>query len=233
MFIVPEAIPLKCPKIEMWLDASDPSVITAAAALVSDWLDKTAKRRNLTNASGASQPVYTQSAINGRPAVQFNLNKTLSNVSLPALQTTGFTIFFVVKRANTVSGGGFNVFAQTNVLMRFDPVGEGNRFSAFVVVGGAIEPRVQVPLVPVDGTPYILSVKYDGTFLKPKVHNTGGGNTGVRTPATAGGNGFEISSNNVADNFVGEEIIFTTALSDAIINKIASYLSNKWGIPVV
>ncbi len=227
-------VPLTIPGCKLWLDAADSSTITQSGT-VSVWKDKSGSGNNTSNGGGATQPSYNSTGLNGLPAIVFTLNKSLFNVTLVALQT-GFTMFFVAQQSNIVGGGGAMLFNQggtsNNLFCRFDPPAEANRFSSFIKVAGSLEPRVQVSTVLTQGTPYILSAKYNGTTLTSTMHNNGVSSSRTRTPADAGVAGFTIGNQNTSDLALSESLIYSSNLSDGDITNIARYLANKWGVSI-
>lgn len=55
--------------LALWLDADDASTITLNGSTVSEWRDKSGNGRHASQPNKASQPIYSPSRINGRPAV--------------------------------------------------------------------------------------------------------------------------------------------------------------------
>lgn len=225
--------PLIIPGLALWLDAADTPTITQSNNLVSSVKDKSGRGNNAVNGTGATQPAYDSVAMNGLPSIIFSSNKVLNNSTLAALQT-GFTMFYVVKQSSIVSGNGALLFQQgaSSLFARFDPVNENNRFSTFLKVGSNLEPRAMVLTLPVEGTPYILSSKYNGTTLTSTMHNNGVSGSQTRTPAAAGVAGFSIFNSNISNLAMSEVLVYNKFLDTADITKITRYLSNKWGIPI-
>lgn len=223
--------PLTIPGCRLWLDAMDLSTITQSGT-VSTHRDKSGSGNHASNGTGGTQPAYSSTGLNGRPAIVYTLNKTLGNATLPVLQQP-FTLFYVVQDSNIVSASGAIIFQQgSNFLSRINVPAESNRFSSFIKVGGGLEPGVRVSTIPAQGTAYILSVKYNGTTLTGTMHNNGDTITQTRNPADAGSLGYNISNSSTSNFATGEYIAYSTALSTDDTTKIARHLSNKWGIAI-
>lgn len=225
-------VPLTVPGCRLWLDAMDADTITQSST-VSSWRDKSGSGHNASNATGATQPTYNASGLNGKPAIVYTLNKTLGNANLPVLQQP-FTLFYVIQDSNTVSASGAILLQQgSNFLSRINTPAESNRFSSFIKVGGGLEPGSRVSTTPVQGTPYILSVKYNGTTLTGTMHNNGNSISQTRTPADAGSLGYNISNSSTSDFATSEYLAYAVATSTDDTTRIVRYLANKWGIPIV
>ena len=101
--------------LSLWLDASDASTITLNGSNVSEWRDKSGGSPNASQATAASQPAYTSSAINGRPAVDFNSTRALTFASSTASfnylhSSTGGAIFMVVRPGATSDPNAYRPF---------------------------------------------------------------------------------------------------------------------------
>ena len=67
----------------LWLDAADASTITLNASTVSGWNDKSGNGRHFAQATSASQPVYTTSALSGKNVVTFVSTDSLTRAAIP------------------------------------------------------------------------------------------------------------------------------------------------------
>ena len=69
--------PALLPSLALWLDASDLSTISIATG-VSQWKDKSGNERHFAQATAASQPLYQQAGLNGRPCIENASGDTLT-----------------------------------------------------------------------------------------------------------------------------------------------------------
>lgn len=99
--------------LALWLDAEDSASITLNGSAVSQWNDKSGNGRNATQATAASQPAYSASGLNNKPAVSFDgINDVLLHdaISLKTIyavaKTTATTTFKSIAGAQATVGTG-------------------------------------------------------------------------------------------------------------------------------
>jgi hypothetical protein len=88
----------------LWLDANDESTITIATG-VSEWRDKSGNQRNVTQATGATQPTQTLRGLNGKSVLSFNGSQYLTSPAAVSTwnflhNTNGSSVFAVWKAGN-------------------------------------------------------------------------------------------------------------------------------------
>ena len=88
----------------LWLDANDESTITIATG-VSEWRDKSGNARNVTQATGGTQPTYTLGGLNGKSVLSFNGSQYLTSPAAVSTwnflhNTNGSTVIAVWKAGN-------------------------------------------------------------------------------------------------------------------------------------
>ena len=108
--------------LDCWFDASGAGNFTLATSNVTRWIDKTGNGRDLIQASGLNQPIFstnTQEVVFTGSGSQF---LTFSNI--PGVTNSDYTIFFLEKRlSNTVPNyfmGGSNTTSYTNLYMGYN-----------------------------------------------------------------------------------------------------------------
>ena len=69
--------------LALWLDAADASTITLNGSTVSQWWDKSGNGNHVSQATAAFQPDYTLSAINGKPAVDYQAETDTLTIVTP------------------------------------------------------------------------------------------------------------------------------------------------------
>lgn len=109
----------------LWLDANDESTITIATG-VSEWRDKSGNQRNVTQATGATQPTQTLGGLNGKSVLSFNGSQYLTSPAATSTwnflhNTNGSTVIAVWKAGNVANPNaayglmGTNAVASANV----------------------------------------------------------------------------------------------------------------------
>ena len=107
----------------LWLDAADASTITLNGSTVSQWSDKSGTGNHMTNAIASSQPLYSATGFNGRPALDFDATDDFLGNSSPLGLNSSLDYFYaaVFQMRTTVGGwrmvmGGrpeFNFYPNT------------------------------------------------------------------------------------------------------------------------
>lgn len=253
--------PRAIPGLATWLDASDASTITLNGANVSQWRDKSESGGpHAAQSIAASQPAYTQAAISGRPAVEFDLSEQLTFTSSQAAfnflhNSTGGTViaawrpdassdpqafrFFLNNSDNSSANVGIAInfddratgFNRNNVLTANINRGVANQSAGSIVSANGFLPALN--------TYSILSVAFDG------------GNATAANRIQAWANGVKSGATNTAANAVStanaqtslnlggfatsfyalaELLIYQGVLSDAARQAIERYLAGKYGI---
>ncbi len=87
----------------LWLDANDASTITLNTSTVSAWADKSGNVRTVAQGTAASQPTYTASSINARPAIAFDGANDWLQTTMSPFSTTVDGAAFVVTRYRNAS----------------------------------------------------------------------------------------------------------------------------------
>jgi hypothetical protein len=106
--------------IDCWFDASGANNFTLSTSNVTRWIDKTGRGRDLVQATGGNQPLFsTNSAEVIFSGAQF---MTFSNT--PSVTNSDYTIFVLEKRqSNTVPNyilGGSNTASYTQLIMGYN-----------------------------------------------------------------------------------------------------------------
>lgn len=135
--------------LALWLDAGDASTITFNNSNVSQWRDKSGSglSPNATQSVAISQPAFTTSAINGRPAIDFATARSLTFASSTASfnylhNATGGAVFFVIRPGASADPNAYRPFldnardtsANTGIGLTFDDRVSVSRNNALVAV---------------------------------------------------------------------------------------------------
>ncbi len=209
-----------------WLDSTDilgDGSVPTDGSLVSTWVDKTASAQSATEADPAKQPVYQHDVQNGLPAVRFvDLDRGLQG-TFTRNNGTDLTIIIVGQYDNGL----------TDKCM-FEFIGPGGARAFFIDRRYAANTFYSPALT--KGSFNIWRIENSGAFAtvtentNTQIYNNA---THFNTDFTGTGNyylGDDSTGNNRMTGFIGEILIFDSALSPADITKIESYLKNKWGL---
>lgn len=230
--------PTQLSNLEAWYDGADSNTITLNGSTVSSWGDKSGNGRNAAQATGAAQPTYTASAINGKSALSFDGGDNLAAVLSSDITTSNFTAFIVAKRNSTVAfaatlsgvaAGQANDFDNNGSAVIFDETADGSLLLLNNNGSKSSAPH------PGNGVVYQAATLFDG------VNNTTYLNGVAQTPV-ADTNTLSFHTLYLGARFVGsavtaqyngliaEIILYNRALSAAERSQVFTYLANKWGI---
>lgn len=242
----------------LWLDANDESTITIATG-VSEWRDKSGNQRNVTQATGGTQPTYTLGGLNGKSVLSFNGSQYLTSPAAVSTwnflhNTNGSSIFAVWKAANisdpnALSGLiGTNAAASANIgfYISYDDrasVPTNDRLLVQISGGGSSSLSVASPdnFHPAN-TPVILSHIRDpnnGTAANrsfARVNKTlNQGNTQTAAPSASNASfALQVGAlgNNVSPSlgYIAEVIVLSSIASNNIRQILEGYLAWKWGL---
>jgi hypothetical protein len=245
--------PLGISGCALWLDAADQSSMTfSSGSNIATWNDKSGNARNATNA-GTGNPLWATSIINGVPAIQFNDGNFLTTPSF-TMDTITRTAFVVYRHtANTfpadgvyynfypLLGSNTNGFQLYTFRMNTSPYNWGAGLG-ITSVGGFPDGPAYFSGNTQPANPNFLIcgqrsssntgvITYNGTS-----QSTNFANTTSLFPATdilrVGRTTTNTGSGNIAGHYIGEILLYNTALTAAQRQSVEGYLSQKWGISV-
>lgn len=203
-----------------WYAADQITSPPASGSALTAWNDLSGNGYTASQATGADQPTYDTNVQNSLPAVLFNgssdvLKATIASLSQP------FTIFAVVQTSSAsvnltyISDGG-------NVRL-----GDGDK--SYVYAGGT-------PLIGSAITSWkYVTVQVDGasSYIRDNGTQTASGNPGSTAWGTAlylGANG---SSSLFWNGYIGEILVYPSALSSGDVSTVETYLYDKWFVTTV
>lgn len=232
------AIPQMIPGLALWLDAADASTVqvTPGTSNVTVWRDKSAAIQ-FSQAGGGNYPTYTQKTVNNLNSIRFvhansqfvkndtfTLNNMAYSIFAVATQNNCANYSYLLKGSSTTDG--FLAFGTLN-----------NNFTTFTgpKTGGGTwnDIAANTPNITIGSTPMLLEMTvsnnilipyYNGTVMDQKV-----GTTGVFA-------GIEIGEVRLSgqgwNGYIGEILIYNTALGTVDRQRVEAYLGAKWGIPL-
>ena len=220
--------------LALWLDAADQTTVQlSSGSNVSNWIDKSGNGRNGT-ANGTV--FYANRAIGGLNTMSFTsvTNSYIrGNISITGTTFTCFAVATLNSTSKTdsriLSLGivGANDFSSASYAAAIVRTGTTNTFYSYRNNNGTTSLSVTYSV------PFLICALYDGTTKSLFINSVGTSNASVGT--------FNISNYQIGSSFteeailnygglIGEEIVYTTALSTADRQRVEGYLAWKWGL---
>jgi hypothetical protein len=220
----------------LWLDAADTSTVSVTGSNVTQWRDKSGNGTNMTQSTPANRPAYT--LVNKKYMIDFiRANKTyLINTSVSPL-FTNFTLYIVIQRKNVPS--------DTERLFVGIPVGYATDWNT--TSGFAFSTPIELASNG-SGTVFLDNTNLNVTFYSVVTRNNSGNvykngsgnsviskNLGLTTNSIgillgSGTNGGINTLSEQFNGYMGEVILYTSALTTAQQQNIEGYLAWKWGL---
>jgi hypothetical protein len=226
--------PRSVPGCQLWLDGADQSSMTLSGSNVTQWNDKSLNVSSTTSVAGSN--VLTQNAMNGRPAILLNGSSSFTGSTTGS--GTTLTICIVATQASECAGnGGLFCFGRSG-FPDWNDVGSLAITKYSTNSGQIICTRVTNSQIVNTGnsTPFIYILVFDGTFVNSYLNGT------IQTPSNISRTGtfayteYKIGTRagNHGDlfwtGFIGESIVYNTALTTTQRQQIEGYLAHKWGL---
>jgi hypothetical protein len=227
----------------LWLDGSNPlwakdNTRPSNGTALSAWTDQSGQGNNAAQGTGANQPVFNTSGINGMQTVTSTAAKGMP------FGTTGFpsgsgarTVFVILKTSNG---------ATFQYLFGYGTVAAAQYFAPYIgTLSGGFSFGIDIAgrhtfgnTVISSGTPYCAIATYTSSTINTTamiVNGTAQTNTSGSdgTPNTVlGGFANALTCETVGANGfigeIGEILIYNKALSTTEASLVRTYLSNKW-----
>jgi hypothetical protein len=217
-----------------WYDASDLTTITDSGGSVSQWNDKSGSGHNLTQATGAEQPIEGTDSIGGLNTITFDgSDDTMSTSSNPfGSSVSNATVFFVLKIKDLSNGTLFSLTGSADGSNRWQahfPFGGQVYFDCGDVVvpnrinttSGLSDEQDVIVSFTCESTTNTQEVRINGEVL---VSDATGHTVSTVGNIVIGGTGLY---QNVA---IGECIIINGTFSAIDRQLMEGYLAHKWGL---
>jgi hypothetical protein len=228
---------------QLWLDANDVSAVTGSTP-VSAWRDKSLNTLTSSTTSAFGTPTLTTNAINGLRAILFNGSSSLTGLTTGS--GTTLTICIVGTQSNNcaVNGGlvclgrsGFadNTDAGSLAITNSTPLGSGLMVSTRTSVNSQIVNTGGTGLTNgSSASPFVYILVNDGTFVNTYLNGTVQTTENISRAGTFAYTNYVIgaragSTTNVFyTGYIGEVLIFNSALTNTQLNQVQGYLGWKW-----
>ena len=228
--------PTDIPGCVLWLDAADTQAMTLSGSNVTTWIDKSGLSNNATS---YNTPVLTANAINGRQAISTsNLPYFTGSVSVTG---TTVTIFCVATTTRTLPNGGSDqrlVSLENGANVDYGRtdgvIGLFNQSSSSWIGTWRVSGPIASNAI-VTNTPFVAVSRYDGTNGYLWLNGVAGTRASSASTGTFAVTKYGIGnqanpSGEYWQGFIGEVIIYNSALSDTQRQQVEGYLGRKWGI---
>jgi hypothetical protein len=214
---------------QLWLDAAALSTITESSGAVSEWRDRSGNGRNVTQATGASQPALITSSLNSLPVVRFDGSADFMDSGSFTITGQQYRLIVVRTSASAVIPiVGSTTGGQEALIFAAAGSSPANRFSMYRDTTNLQSTTTSS----VADTAYILSGNFNSTSSSLRVNGVqvasgtvGTNNTGAvrlgRNPATL-----------YTAGDIAEVVIVSGSLTAGQIGDWEAYAAAKWGITI-
>lgn len=204
--------------LRQWLMADNGPDNTTDGGAVSSWTDQSG---NNNDASTTGSPVYRETSLNFKPAVDFD-NDYLSN--LVTTTDGGLSLFYVL---NAEARGAIQgVFQQTGAAEPMLRIDAGDQYEVDGAGGGGS--TITTGDV---AAPDVIGVRFGST--ETAIYENNVKSTGTAPTVPTGSTTYELFNSATGSRFYGnvhETIAFGHWLNDNEVLRVQSYLALKWGL---
>lgn len=231
--------------LSMWYDADDAASITLNGSTVSQWNDKSANARHISQGTASQQPTYETNKLNAKPAILFDgSNDILSTSASGGAGVTNASVFAVMRYVAASAEDLPIVIGKKDTAdllaghVRAFYRGSGGNTQGFAT--WAIDQPTSAYATDTGGSYHIFGFRQTGSTVQIRRNGAGTNYTLSSTPNAVVGNNFSMGSivGNVAASYysnvsVAEVVVLYSYASDDNTSLIEKYLSSKWGIALV
>ena len=225
----PHFIPPDMAGCKLWLRGD--LGITQAAGLVSAWADQSGNANDAAQGTGAKQPVFSASSINGQPGLTFSGAKFLDGAGDPVGPDAARTYFIVA----SLSDGGDLYVSRPNGTALYQDVPQSSSLGNRWICDGASNTTIAT-------APALSPCIYESTYagaLGAVTCTIDGVSYAVSGSLLAGdslGSGYRVNTRDgsvfsVAGD-VCEIIIYDSVLASGDATTVRNYLGARYGISV-
>jgi hypothetical protein len=209
----------------LWLDGSDASTYTIGTGL-SQWRDKSGNANHANQSTGSAQPTVQAADQNGLNTVKFVSASSQFFSLTNAITPVNYTVAVVLKKTSgndlTPIGGSnsYGLLSYSDETIYFIDGSGGNKVSH----SGALSLASYASMISV-GTGVLATDAFYYNGTSESLVNIASGQAVGTWNLIGEGNIF------ASDGYIGELIMYNSALSAAQTARLYSYLKNKWGTP--
>ena len=218
-------IPTSAPNLEYWFKAD--SLALSDGAAVATWADSSGNTRDISQGTGANQPVYKTGILNGQPVVRFDgSNDTLARAPEAANKSAAFSMFVVVVPRALGNFGAMASAAGSWVFYKWND--QNIRLSAGTALTTTSAAVIGTPMV------YGLTLVTGSRNIYANGASIGS-DSGAFTANSTGS--LVIGADAAAGTFfyngdVAEFLYYSRVVDSTERSSVTSYLGSKYGITV-
>ena len=234
----PAPSPLSVPGCVFWLDAGDRSTLTLSASnTITGWTEKSGANRTVTtNSTG----IYSATAMNGRPGIQFSAGNVMTSSTAATLgnNLTVFAVFMATSEGPRQLNVPIFVGSSANgywLTYRGDFQIYQARQEGGSQTANSYFRNINIPVIMAGVASATASQQnaFLNGYSTDVVNSAPLSNVGATTIYIPGGEPYWGGpANGMFNGVISEILIFSNALTTTQRQTIEGYLSSKWGISV-
>jgi hypothetical protein len=234
----PAPSPLSVPGCVFWLDAGDRSTLTLSASnTITAWTEKSGANRTVTtNSTG----IYSATAMNGRPGIQFSAGNVMTSSTAATLgnNLTVFAVFMATSEGPRQLNVPIFVGSSANgywLTYRGDFQIYQARQEGGAQTANSYFRSINLPVIMAGVASATASQQnaFLNGYSTDVVNSAPLSNVGATTIYIPGGEPYWGGpANGMFNGVISEILLFSNALTTTQRQTIEGYLSSKWGISV-
>jgi hypothetical protein len=234
----PVPSPLSIPGCVFWLDAGDRSTLTLSSSnTITAWTEKSGANRTVTtNSTG----IYSATAMNGRPGIQFSAGNVMTSSTASTLgnNLTAFVVFMATSEGPRQLNVPIFVGSSANgywLTYRGDFQIYAARQEGGAQAGNSYYRNINIPIIMAGVASATLSQQtaFLNGYSTDVVNAAPLSNVGGTTIYIPGGEPYWGGpANGMFNGVISEVLLFSNALTTTQRQTVEGYLSSKWGIPI-
>ena len=220
--------PTDVPGCQLWLDAADQSSMTLSGSSVTQWNDKSGNGGNATRLTGDSYATLT--TVSGNRILSFPGANALYRSPM-VLTGAAYTIFTISSLLSTGgNGSGYQRMINTDLRIFIGAV--NGILGTFSGNGAWNDINPNTPNYTLLGAGLqLVTMVVSGSSLIPYINGTAmDTKTGTTTATTVLDIGGQQTNAQHWNGYIGDIIVFNTALTTSQRQQVEGYLAHKWGL---
>jgi len=224
--------PRSVPGCQLWLDGADTTTLTLSGSTVTQWKDKSGNVKNTTSYAGT--PTLNTSAINGRQAITLNGSSSFTG-SITGSGNTLTVCIVGIQGSGCATDGGLLCFGRPGYSDWQDSgsftIEEGQLSGSMFSTRASLSTQRTTTGV---NTPFIYILIFDGNYANTYTNGTFQSSTSSSGSFAYTEYKIGTRAGNTGDTFwtgfIGEALVYSSALTSSERQQVEGYLAHKWGL---